>query len=207
MSRAAMSLIQTGLRDLGHDPGRVDGLFGAKTFAAAEAWLAAGGRPAGAMIRSETSAIILQGAARYPVHEAIVHCSATRPDWMAGRHLGDKRAEIRLWHMRDNHWKDIGYHWLIDRDGQIMAGRAETAIGAHVIDRNRGTIGICLIGGHGSAATDRFRDHFTLPQDRALRDLLQGIGMRTQIRTVSGHNDHAPKACPGFDVTAWLKGA
>lgn len=207
MSKAAISSIQSGLRDLGHDPGPVDGYFGAKTMAAAEAWLAVGGKAAGAALRPETDAVILQGAARHPVHEVIVHCSATRPEWMAGRSLSEKRAELRAWHMRDRGWSDIGYHWLIDRDGAILAGRPETRVGAHVQDHNQGTIGVCLIGGADSAATDRFNDHFTAAQDRALRDLLQGIGMRTQLRTISGHNEYAAKACPGFDVTTWLKGA
>ncbi|MCL4065908.1 TIGR02594 family protein [Pseudomonas sp. GX19020] len=38
--------IQTGLRDLGYQPGAVDGIFGPRTKAAAEAWLAAGGTAA-----------------------------------------------------------------------------------------------------------------------------------------------------------------
>lgn len=40
------ALIQTGLRDAGYAPGPIDGLFGPKTRAAAEAWIAAGGKPA-----------------------------------------------------------------------------------------------------------------------------------------------------------------
>lgn len=206
MSKAAISLIQTGLRDLGHEPGPVDGYFGAKTQAAAEAWLAVGGKAAGAVLRPETRSVILQGANRYPVHEVVVHCSATRPDWMGNRSGYEKLAEIARWHVQDRGWRAIGYHWVIDRPGEIMAGRRETEIGAGVEDHNRGVIHVCLIGGHGSAAKDRFADHFTPAQDRALRGLLQGIGMRTQIRTISGHNEYAAKACPGFTVQTWLKG-
>ncbi|MDT8856446.1 N-acetylmuramoyl-L-alanine amidase [Paracoccaceae bacterium Fryx2] len=207
MSSTPIALIQTGLRDLGHDPGPVDGLFGTMTADAAAAWLAAGGKAAGAAIRPQTTAMIWQGSARHPVREVIVHCTATRPDWMAGRPLAEKRAEVRRWHMQERGWMDIGYHWLIDRDGKIAAGRPETVIGAHVEGHNSGTIGISLIGGADSAASDPFSRHFTPAQDISLRQLLQGIGMRTQITTISGHNDYAAKACPGFSVSQWLKEA
>lgn len=46
MSKEATAYIQTGLRDLGYSPGAVDGLYGPKTRAAAEGWIAASGRPA-----------------------------------------------------------------------------------------------------------------------------------------------------------------
>jgi hypothetical protein len=148
--------------------------------------------------------MILQGTARYPVREIILHCSATRPDWLGASSLAAKLAEIRRWHMQDRGWRNIGYHWLIDFDGQRAAGRAETDIGAHVMDHNRGTIGICLIGGHGADADDQFGDHFTAPQARTLRALIADIRSRTQITKVTGHNAYAAKACPGFRVAGWI---
>lgn len=200
-------MIQTALRDLGFAPGAVDGIYGLKTKAAAEAWLASGGKATSEVFIPQTTSMIYQGNARYPVREIIVHCSDTRPDWMADRPISEKRAEIRRWHMEDRGWRDIGYHWVIDRDGKIASGRLETVIGAHVEGHNSGTIGICLIGGHGCSASDQFSEHFTTAQDVTLRGLLQGIGMRTQISTISGHNQYAAKACPGFHVPTWLKGA
>jgi hypothetical protein len=148
--------------------------------------------------------MILQGAARYPVREIILHCSATRPEWMGNAPLSAKLAEIRRWHMQDRGWRNIGYHWLIDFDGQRAAGRRETDIGAHVVDHNRGTIGICLIGGHGADADDKFAEHFNSAQARTLRALIADIRNRTQIARVTGHNDYAAKACPGFRVSGWI---
>ena len=148
--------------------------------------------------------MILQGAARYPVREIILHCSATRPEWMANAPLAAKLAEIRRWHMQDRGWRTIGYHWLIDFDGQRAAGRRETDIGAHVVDHNRGTIGICLIGGHGADADDTFAEHFTSAQARTVRALIADIRSRTPITKVTGHNTYAAKACPGFRVAGWI---
>lgn len=212
MSRENIRAIQTGLAALGYDIGKAgaDGLFGKNTRAAAEAWLAAGGKPAPAVSEKPTDTpstrtLIRQGSARHPVEEIIVHCAATRPEWMAGRPLADKVAEIRRWH-RANGWSDIGYHWIIDRDGAIAPGRAETVVGAHTAGKNSGTIGICLLGGHGSAETDNFGHHYTSAQDEALRGLIASIKLRTAIKRVSGHNEYAAKACPGFNVPLWIKG-
>lgn len=207
MSKAAISLIQTGLRDLGYQPGLIDGLFGAKSEAAVRAWLAAGGAPVSTVLAPETTSMIYQGSARYPVHEVAVHCSDTRPTWMGNRDFADQFAEIRRWHMEDRGWKDIGYQWVISREGKILAGRPETVIGAGIEGHNRGVIHVCLIGGHGSSENDRFSDNFTSAQNVTLRQHLQGIGMRTQIRRISGHNEWAAKACPGFNVPKWLKEA
>lgn len=101
----------------------------------------------------------------------------------------------------------LAYHWIIGRDGRVLPGRPETVIGAGVEGHNAGVIHCCLIGGHGSAATDTFARHFTPAQDAAARHLIAGICLRTQINRITGHNDYAAKACPGFTVSKWLKGA
>jgi N-acetylmuramoyl-L-alanine amidase len=139
-----------------------------------------------------------------PVSTIFVHCAATRPSWMEGFSLAAKVEEIRRWHIRDRGWKDIGYHWIIDRDGSMAPGRPETVVGAHVQGHNTGSIGVCLIGGHGSNADDTFLEHFTPAQDRALRQLIASIKARTPIMAIRGHNEVAAKACPGFNVAKWL---
>ena len=141
-----------------------------------------------------------QGTARHPVTEIILHCADTRPEWMAGHPLLEKVAEIRRWHVQQRGWRDIGYHWIVDRDGAVALGRRETEIGAHVEGHNRGTIGICLLGGYGASVDDLFEKNFTEAQAAAVRRLISEIKGRTAIGKVSGHNEYAPKACPGFKV-------
>ena len=141
------------------------------------------------------------------VNEVIVHCAATRPEWMAGKSTAAKVVEIRRWHVKDRGWSDIGYHWVIDRDGTVAAGRPMAVDGAHVAGRNKGTVGVCLIGGHGSDPTDKFSDHFTPEQDAALRELIERLQREhPSIKKVSGHNEYSAKACPGFRVPDWLSG-
>jgi len=138
------------------------------------------------------------------INRAIVHCSATRPEWMDGQPLADKVAEIRRWHVDQNGWADIGYHWIIDRDGMLAPGRPEATQGAHVRGHNADSIGICLLGGFGSNADDAFVDHYTQAQERTLRDLLAEIAARYPGLTIHGHNEFAAKACPGFRAADWI---
>ena len=138
------------------------------------------------------------------ITEIIVHCAATRPHWMEGRTAQEKVAEIRRWHVQENNWADIGYHYIIDRNGEVVTGRPLERAGAHVSGRNATTIGICLIGGHGSTPNDQFADHYTPEQDWALRKLLDDLRERFPV-PVSGHNQYANKACPGFNVPRWYE--
>lgn len=142
------------------------------------------------------------------IGKIIIHCSATRPGWMSANTPEEKTAEIRRWHVEDHGWSDIGYHYVIDRDGTIVPGRPVERIGAHTRGHNRHSIGVCLIGGHGSASTDHFRDNFTPEQEAALSGILQDFSRDLpDFLTVHGHNEFAPKACPGFDVQKWIKSA
>lgn len=131
--------------------------------------------------------------------EIIVHCSATKPDWMEGASDAEKFNEIRRWHLARG-FNDIGYHWIIFRSGRWVAGRDESVYGAHVKGHNVNTIGICLLGGFGSEADDYFQEHFTVGQKAALVTLIQDIRTRHNIKKISGHNQYANKACPGFRV-------
>lgn len=140
-----------------------------------------------------------------PITEIIVHCTDTRPDWWATRKTSMKVAEVRGWHMSPapvgRGWSDIGYHFLIDRDGTRAVGRRVDRVGSHVLGHNTGTIGVALFGGHGSSADDRFVDHFTPAQRTALRAQIAELRRRfPAIIKLSGHNDYAAKACPGFRV-------
>jgi N-acetyl-anhydromuramyl-L-alanine amidase AmpD len=139
-----------------------------------------------------------------PISELIVHCTATRPEWMAGRPTSEKVAEVRRWHVEGNGWKDIGYHFLIDRDGTVAKGRPIEQVGAHTMNHNVGTVGIALVGGHGSVANDKFSENFTELQDAALHALIMKLKAIYKISKVNGHNFYARKACPGFDVPGWF---
>ena len=138
-----------------------------------------------------------------PITDLIIHCTATRPDWWQSRTAKQKVSEVRKWHVEDRGWSDIGYHFLIDRDGMVVEGRALERTGAHTKGHNKCSIGICLFGGHGGSENDPFSDHFTPEQEKALRSLINKLQDRFGMLKVSGHNQYAAKACPCFKVPGW----
>jgi hypothetical protein len=184
-----------------------DGVFGPISTRALVAQVLAGnvevlkpvGAPVNVTIYPLTSAMIRQGSAGGGGAVIVLHCTATAPDWLKGRPLREKMDEITRWH-KARGFSTIGYHWVIDRDGMYLPGRPENVIGAHVIEANRGTIGISLVGGLDGSATDQFSDHFTAEQRRTLKGLINSIRTRTQIKRITGHNEYAAKACPCFTL-------
>ncbi len=141
------------------------------------------------------------------LNEIIVHCTATPAGWRSEQTAEQKTAEVKRWHVTPKPdgrgWSDIGYHYLVDRDGTVVEGRPLERNGAHVLGHNTGTIGIALFGGKGGASTDHFNDNFTQEQNAALRSLINTLKQRWGITKLSGHNEYAAKACPCFDVRTW----
>jgi N-acetyl-anhydromuramyl-L-alanine amidase AmpD len=122
---------------------------------------------------------------------------------MAARSCQQKVEEIDRWH-KANGWSGIGYHFVVDRQGDVCVGRPVEKVGAHVKGHNSNSIGICLVGGHGGAATDKFEDHFTDLQRKALDKLLDDLTTKHKDAKIRGHNEVAAKACPSFTVKEYL---
>jgi N-acetylmuramoyl-L-alanine amidase len=137
------------------------------------------------------------------ITEIIIHATATRPNWWASKSAKQKVQEVRRWHVEDNGWAGIGYHYLIDRDGTVVKGRPIERAGAHVRGHNKDTIGIALFGGHGGAKDELFSANFTREQGIELRRLIVTLQDKYGQLKLSGHHEYANKACPCFDVQKW----
>ena len=59
-----------------------------------------------------------------------LHHTAEVPGMGAGGDAEAVRA-IQRYHRDTKDWADIGYHWLIGRDGRVYEGRVPSAQGAH----------------------------------------------------------------------------
>lgn len=138
------------------------------------------------------ASLVLLDTAR-PITEIINHCTATPEgkDYTV--------ADIRAWH-KARGWSDIGYHYVVYRDGRVMLGRPVGQVGAHVEGHNTGTIGISYVGGL-SANGKTAKDTRTAAQRASLLWLNQALADKHRgVRKISGHNQYAAKACPSFDV-------
>lgn len=128
-----------------------------------------------------------------PISEIIVHCTAT-PE---GKDF--TVDDVRAWH-KARGWSDVGYHYIVYRDGRIMLGRPVGQIGSHVAGHNTGTIGIAYIGGL-TADAKTAKDTRTPAQRTSLLWLAEQLARKHKgVRKISGHRDYAAKACPSFDV-------
>lgn len=125
------------------------------------------------------------------INKIIVHCADT-PE---GR---DVRAEeIRRWHKAKG-WNDIGYHYVIDLDGNVEPGRPIEQAGVHCQGHNADSIGICYVGGCDKAMKPK--DTRTEAQKASLITLLKFLVAKYPGAKIYGHRDFSSKACPSFDA-------
>ena len=127
----------------------------------------------------------------------VIHCSAVRPNQTSSA------AQIDDWHKErvtnGIHWKGIGYHYVVRRDGSVEIGRHLTEVGAHCVGHNRHSIAICYEGGLNSAG--EAEDTRTPEQVRALRQLVERYHAYFPDAVIVGHHDLNPsKPCPCFDA-------
>lgn len=134
---------------------------------------------------------------RRRINEIIVHCTAT-PE---GRDY--TVADIRQMHKAQG-WVDIGYHYLIYRDGSIHEGRNVDMVGAHCQGHNAQSIGVCYVGGVARDGKTP-KDTRTQAQKDALVHLLMQLVCLYPDARIHGHRDFAAKACPSFDATCEYK--
>lgn len=130
------------------------------------------------------------------ITEIIVHCSATQEgkDYTVDN--------IRQWHLARG-FNDIGYHYVIYRDGSIHTGRDESVIGAHCTGHNSNSIGVCYIGGVDK--NNNPKDTRTKEQKIALLSILKELKIKYPKAKIHSHKDFANKACPSFDATTEYK--
>ena len=126
------------------------------------------------------------------ISKIIIHCSATP----SGRAVTIN--EIDAWH-KQRGFACIGYHYVIGINGEIWKGRDEQRIGAHCLNHNKHSIGICYIGGLSSKDYTP-KDTRTDMQKAALIKLLRELKVKYPNATIHGHNEFAAKECPCFDA-------
>lgn len=119
----------------------------------------------------------------------IIHHSATKDGT-----LKDFDA-IKRYHIEHNGWRDIGYHYVIEKIGStyvVLPGRAETDSGAHTREEgmNYRSLGICCVG------------NFDVEQPseemlKVLADLIVSIRRRYGQLPIAPHKKFSNTSCPG----------
>ncbi|MET2985377.1 N-acetylmuramoyl-L-alanine amidase [Aureibaculum conchae] len=136
----------------------------------------------------------------------IVHHTAgsnTSSDWAA------VVRSIWNYHVNTNGWSDIGYNFLLDKDGNVYEGRADDTQGAHFSGVNSGTSGISLMGTYNTITPTTVMID-SLKSLLAWKACVKNIDPTATVyhassglnlKTISGHRD-GPNAtdCPGHKV-------
>lgn len=185
-----------------------DGIFGPITDEAVRAYQKSKGlTPDGIVGPTTWSTLGFNTVSRRLINEIIVHCTATAE----GQDFSVE--QIKRCHLARG-FSDIGYHYVVYRDGSIHKGRAEDKIGAHATGHNSNSIGVCYVGGYGKDGKT-CKDTRTPEQKAALISLIKELKHRyPTIKTVMGHRDTSPdknhngiiepfeyiKGCPCFDA-------
>lgn len=100
---------------------------------------------------------------------------------------------IRDWHLQRG-FNDIGYHFIITKDGTIHKGRSLARMPASQEGNNMGSIAICLTG----------KTIFSQMQLSSLQELCGEINQLYETITFHGHCEVSSKPCPVFDYKSVL---
>ncbi|MGE3267503.1 MAG: peptidoglycan recognition family protein [Chloroflexota bacterium] len=98
-------------------------------------------------------------------------------------------------------WEDIAYHYLVDLDGVIWAGRPPTVRGNPSIYYD--PTGLVLISFLGDYSIQEPTDTQLASVAGTAAWLMKRYSMAST--TVTGHRDHAPTTCPGDNLYRLLK--
>jgi N-acetyl-anhydromuramyl-L-alanine amidase AmpD len=106
--------------------------------------------------------------------------------------------QIHNFHINNNGWAGIGYHFYIRKDGTVYKGRDEKYAGAHCENYNSVSLGICL---EGNFEIEKPTDS----QLKSLSELLQYLTKKYGYVHIVGHNDLNATACPGKNLYSKLE--
>lgn len=140
----------------------------------------------------------------------VIHCTAT-PE---GREVS--ADEIRRWHTAPKAaggrgWNQVGYTDMIHLDGKVeRLVRNNEDMQVDAFEVTNGAKGYNAVARHivyvgGVAADSKAKDTRTEAQRNALAAYVRDFHARFPQVRIIGHNEIAPKACPSFNVQAWLK--
>ncbi|MDA3960119.1 MAG: N-acetylmuramoyl-L-alanine amidase [Planctomycetota bacterium] len=110
-------------------------------------------------------------------------------------------AAVQRYHQDHQGWADIGYHYIIGRDGQVYEGRPVKVQGAHVGGtRNHHNVGIAAIGDF----------HRSLPKGKQLAAIEGFLCDQIDRHSISGkqvfgHRELGNTICPGDSLYGWLE--
>ena len=97
--------------------------------------------------------------------------------------------DIHNWHLA-NKWTGFGYHYFVNKKGDIFKGRPDDTIGSHAKGFNSTSLGICFEGNFEKETP-------TQEQIDAGLELVEYLKKKYGISRVKGHGELMVTSCPG----------
>ena len=125
----------------------------------------------------------------------IHHSASPAATWQGRYYFKIRAAAIRRWHLHQG-FNEIGYHFVIDRDGLVEEGQSLDKTGAHCRPgrRNHISIGICLAGNFEYESPTVYQMQALL---ELVKQLKQRYGISTNMVELHGNVQGASTVCPG----------
>lgn len=107
--------------------------------------------------------------------------------------------EVQTAHRNQRGWADVGYHFLVGKNGLIYEGRDWHVRGTHVETFNTGSLGICLLGNFMQEAPEVAQLNSTLA-------LVNWASERLQLSHIASHRNFNPRTqCPGDNLQVYIE--
>jgi hypothetical protein len=104
-------------------------------------------------------------------------------------------VSIKRYHMETRGWSDIGYHLGVGSDGTFWILRPLAKTGAHTLNHNAHSVGVCLVGNFDTE--DPWANGLG-----ACCGLLASVleAYNLGVQTIHFHREFADKTCPGTRI-------
>jgi hypothetical protein len=158
------------------------------------------------------------------VQVLFVHHTAGTNDYRCADSAAIIRA-IETYHVKSNHWDDIGYNFIVDKCGTLYEGRkggiSRPVLGAHTLGFNSRSSAIAVLGSYTEQGVST-RVRRVIAQVAAYKIGAYGNtpagqvamistgsdryakGSRALLNRISGHRDTGRTECPGDTLYAQL---
>ena len=126
----------------------------------------------------------------------VIHCTATQPEATV--------ESIKRYWKEVKGWQQVGYHYLIDKNGFVNYLAKEEEVTNGVGGHNQHSVHVSYIGGVDKQGKPK--DTRSQSQLNAMKTIVARLKAKYPHAEILGHRDfpNVAKACPSFDVKEWL---
>lgn len=138
--------------------------------------------------------------------EVVVHATDTTKDMEVNYDV------LKAWDVTERSLSEVGYHFIILRDGSLQVCRPISVDGVHSLkDHNENSIGIAFVGGllgnRNNREAKRSSKSFTMEQFNTFDTFMRAFYTVVPGGQAWGHNDidHTRRSDPHFNVPLYIK--